>query len=79
MTLFSDSTKKLKNCSYPNGYLIKQKILSLDFLLSAKIRNWVSVLLVNYRLLPMAKSDFTLFGIPVRYSLFSIKNIRYNI
>ena len=44
-----------------------------------KIRSLVTALLVNYKLLPMAKSDFTLFGIPTRYSLFSIIKIRYNI
>ena len=44
-----------------------------------KIRSLVSVLLVNYKLLPMTKSDFTLFGIHARYSFFSIIKIRYNI
>ena len=43
------------------------------------MKNLVSVLLVNYKLLRMAKSDFTLFGIPVRYSLFSIIKIRHKI
>ena len=43
------------------------------------MRNLVNVLLVNFKLLPMAKSDSTLFGIPARYSPFSIVNIRYNI
>ena len=31
------------------------------------------------QILPMAKSDLTLFGIPTRYSPFSIIKIRYNI
>ena len=36
------------------------------------MRNLVSVLLVNYKLLPVAKSNLILFGMPARYSLFSI-------
>ena len=43
------------------------------------MRNLVSILIVNYQHLPMANSDFTLFGIPARYSLISIIKIRYNI
>ena len=41
------------------------------------MRNLVNVLQVNYKLLPMAKSDLTLFGISARYSPFSIIKIRY--
>ena len=40
------------------------------------IKTLVSLLLVNYELLTIAKSDFTSFGIPARYSLFSIRKIR---
>ena len=36
------------------------KKLLLDYLLHPEMRNLVSVLLVNYKLLPVAKSDLTL-------------------
>ena len=42
------------------------------------MRNLISALLVNYKLLPMAKTDFTLFGMPARCSFFSIIKIRYS-
>ena len=55
----------------------KLVVMRLPF--APKMGNLVSILLVNYRLLSMATSDFTLFGIPTRYSLFSITKLRYNI
>ena len=67
MALFSDSAKKKKNFRL------------LDYLLHLEMRKLVNVLLVNCKLLPMAKSDLTLFEIPARYSPFSIIKIRYNI
>ena len=40
--------------------------------------NLISVLLINYKLLPMAKTDFTLFGKPARCSFFSKIKVRYS-
>ena len=43
------------------------------------MRNLISILLVIYKLLPKAKTGFTLFGMPARYGFFSIIKIRKNI
>ena len=39
-----------------------------DYLLQREMKNLVNVVLGNYKLLPMAKSDLTLFGTPARYN-----------
>ena len=63
----------------PKYLFDETKLVIIRLPLHLKMRNLVSVLIVNYKHLLMANSDFTLFWIPARYSLISIMKIRYNI
>ena len=79
MTLFGDSAKKKKELLIPKLLFDETKLVHIRLPFAPQNKKFSNLFISILKLLPMAKSDFTLFGISARYSLFSIIKIRHNI